>query len=175
MLKGIAYMLIVLLLAAGPLACGDESDPGSEANASRRKRLAPKPPPPPVAVDAEEQAEYSEEGTEEYLAQGRRDPFRSFRFKEDAPFVAQGPLADFDLSQLVIVGLVWSSTNPRVLISDPGGQSFVLQEGSHIGKNNGQVIRIDRDMILVQEKFVDFDGAVSAKDIEMRIRKSQGG
>ena len=34
---------------------------------------------------------------------------------------------------------------------------------------------LDQDLILVQEEFVDFDGAVSTKDVEMRIRKSQGG
>jgi hypothetical protein len=30
-------------------------------------------------------------------------------------------------------------------------------------------------MILVQEKFVDFEGAVSTKDVEIRIEKRQGG
>ena len=86
-----------------------------------------------------------------------------------------GPLADFDLAQLVVVGVVWNTTNPRALVADPAGRSFVLKEGSSIGKNRGQVIRIKEDMILVKEKFVDFEGAVSTKDVEIRLEKRQGG
>jgi type IV pilus assembly protein PilP len=71
--------------------------------------------------------------------------------------------------------VVWNTKNPRALVSDPEGRSFVLRRGSPIGKNNGRVIRIADDVILVQEKFVDFEGTVSTKDVEMRIRKSQGG
>ena len=169
----IAHMVLLVIVAAGLAGCGTETAPPVAP-----KRLAPKPPPAPVtpAVDADEAyAEIAEEVVNSYVAAGKRDPFRSFRFEKAEPVVAVGPLADFDLSQLSIVGLVWNTTNPRALVSDPGGRSFVLQEGSHIGKNRGRVIRIDQDLILVQEEFVDFDGAVSTKDVEMRIRKSQGG
>jgi Tfp pilus assembly protein PilP len=60
-------------------------------------------------------------------------------------------------------------------VADPAGHSFVLKEGSAIGKNRGRVIRIEDDLILVEEKFVDFEGTVTTKDVEMRIAKSQGG
>ncbi len=176
MVERIAYMFLVVIVAAGLAGCGTETDPPVAP-----KRIAPKPSPAPrapatPAIDAGESYAESAEGfVNRYVAAGKRDPFRSFRFKEAEPVVSVGPLADFDLSQLSIVGLVWNTTNPRALVSDPGGRSFVLEEGSHIGKNHGRVIRIDHDLILVQEEFVDFEGVVSTKDVEMRIRKSQGG
>ncbi len=176
----ISGVILALALAAGLAGCGDESDAPATAPAKVVRKV-----PLPAATPAKEApadvgsaapADEAEEVVNTYIAEGKRDPFRSFRFKQpERPEAPEGPLADFDLAQLVVLGVVWSTKNPRALVSDPEGRSFVLRRGSPIGKNSGRVIRIDDDLILVQEKFVDFEGTVSTKDVEMRIRKSQGG
>ncbi len=178
----ISGMLLAFALMLGLVGCGDESETSSSAPAKvvRKAPQAAAPPVPsakaPEAEEAAASADDAEEVINTYIAEGKRDPFRAFRFKQpeklDTP---AGPLADFDLAQLVVLGVVWNTKNPRALVSDPEGRSFVLRRGSPIGKNNGRVIRIADDVILVQEKFVDFEGTVSTKDVEMRIRKSQGG
>ncbi len=179
--------LLAVVLATGLIACGDDMGGGDSGTVATHS--APIPPvrgkaPAETAVLAEEPAaeEVSAvvtgdaEGESRYVAEGKRDPFRSFHFKNvGEPVVAMGPLADFDLTQLSVVGVVWNTTNPRALVADPAGHSFVLKEGSAIGKNRGRVIRIEDDLILVEEKFVDFEGTVTTKDVEMRIAKSQGG
>ena len=44
-----------------------------------------------------------------------------------------------------------------------------------MGRNNGRVIHIGDNLLLVKETYVDFEGTQTTKDVEMRIRRSQGG
>jgi type IV pilus assembly protein PilP len=108
---------------------------------------------------------------------GRRDPFRSFildRLHEDEA-ETKGPLEEYDLSQLEVAGLVWKAEKRRALVIDPSGQGYVVEEGDKIGKNNGRVLEIGDSSMRVREEYVDFHGEATTKEIQMRIRQSQGG
>ena len=77
---------------------------------------------------------------------------------------------------LSLVAVVWGTARPRALVTDPSGRGYVVQEGTPIGKNDGQVIRIGDTTMLVRETYVDYLGAATTKEIEMRVRsKAQGG
>ncbi|MFP6641628.1 MAG: pilus assembly protein PilP [Myxococcota bacterium] len=106
----------------------------------------------------------------------RRDPFRSFKYDNSAlPESQIGPLADYELSQLSVVAVVWDTDKARALISDPGGRAFVLHKGSQVGKNRGRIMAITDNLVRVRETYVDFEGHRSTKDVEMRIRGNQEG
>jgi type IV pilus assembly protein PilP len=107
----------------------------------------------------------------------RRDPFRSFQFDDEGKQDKKtlGPLADFELGQLELSAVIWEASNPRALILDPGGRSYIVREGSQIGKNNGEVIHIGDNLVLVKETYENFAGERTTKDVELRIRLSQGG
>lgn len=179
-------LMSAVLVALAAIACEDEvpTPPASAGDATARRSPPPSAGTASAPVSSEVPGEATAPAAEEtpgevtngYRAEGKRDPFRSFHLKEvQEPVLELGPLADFDLAQLALVGVVWNTTNPRALVADPGGRSFVLSEGSQIGKNGGRVTRIQDDSILVQERFVDFEGKVTTKDVEMRIKKGQGG
>ena len=105
-----------------------------------------------------------------------RDPFRSFQYmNQEEPTGDFGPLADYELQQLSVVAVVWDTGKPRALLADPGGRSFIVHEGSQIGKNKGRIIHIGDNLVLVKETYVNFAGEQTTKDVEMRIRRSQGG
>ena len=111
-----------------------------------------------------------------YDATGKRDPFRSFFMNQSAlQSEPAGPLEQFELAQLSVTALVWDANQPRALVSDPRGESFIVREGTRIGKNSGRVIHIGDDLVLVKETYVDFSGEQTTKDVELRIRVSQGG
>jgi type IV pilus assembly protein PilP len=108
---------------------------------------------------------------------GRRDPFRSFildRLRDDDA-ETKGPLEEYDLSQLEVAGMVWRGEKRRALVTDPSGQSYVVEEGDRIGKNDGRVLEIGDSTMRVREEYVDFHGEKTSKEIDMRIRQSQGG
>ncbi|MEZ4330675.1 MAG: pilus assembly protein PilP [Myxococcota bacterium] len=112
-----------------------------------------------------------------YDPTGKRDPFRSFQFDDEGREKTKsfGPLADFELGQLELSAVIWDHNNPRALILDPGGRSYIVREGSPIGKNNGEVIHIGDNLVLVKETYENFAGERTTKDVELRIRLSQGG
>lgn len=108
---------------------------------------------------------------------GRRDPFRSFildRLRDDDAAV-KGPLEEYDLSQLSVTGMVWRGAKRRALVMDPSGQAYVVEEGDRIGKNDGRILEIGDSLMRVREEYVDFHGEKTSKEIDMRIRQSQGG
>ena len=109
----------------------------------------------------------------------KRDPFRSFMWKQLAlareTADMSGPLEQYDLSQLSLVAVVWKSGASKALVQDPSGQAYIVGAGAKIGKNNGYVIDIDDNLVLVKETYLDYLGQETTKDIEMRIRRSHGG
>ncbi len=112
-----------------------------------------------------------------YDPTGKRDPFRSFvieRAKEEHS-AERGPLEQFDLSQLNLVAVVWNTAKPRALVTDPSGRGYIVAEGTPIGKNDGHITKIEDSGIVVKETYVDYLGERTEKDIELRVRQSQGG
>lgn len=107
----------------------------------------------------------------------KRDPFRSFILDRlnEIDSAAKGPLEQFDLSQLSVNGIVWETNRQRALIMDPSGHGYIIEEGDVIGKNDGRVVAIDDNVVVVREAYVDFHGDKTTKEIEMHVRQSQGG
>jgi type IV pilus assembly protein PilP len=107
---------------------------------------------------------------------GKRDPFRSFILdRAEESDEVKSPLEQFDLSQLTVSGVIWETRRPRALILDPSGQNYIVRKGDAIGKNDGRVIAIEESTVRVRESYVDFHGEKTTKDIDMRVRQSQGG
>jgi hypothetical protein len=110
-----------------------------------------------------------------YESRNRRDPFRSAFWAHTIRDAPRGPLEQYELGQLAVTAIVWETGRPRALVADPSGSAYVVKEGSKIGKNEGLVIHIGDNLVLVKETYIDFAGEQSTKDVEMRIRTSQGG
>jgi type IV pilus assembly protein PilP len=113
-----------------------------------------------------------------YVAAGKRDPFRSFILEQQASRDLghdRGPLEQFELAQLALHAVVWDTPRPRALVTDPSGRGYIVAEGTPIGKNEGRVTKITDNLVVVRETYVDYLGERTEKDIEMRVRQSQGG
>jgi len=113
-----------------------------------------------------------------YDPTGKRDPFHSFVLEAIAMEQEngdRGPLELFDLSQLRLVAVVVSPSNPHGLVYDPSGKGYIVGLGTAIGKKNGKIIEIDDDVMVVQETYVDFSGTRTARNVELKIRHSEGG
>jgi type IV pilus assembly protein PilP len=164
----------LVLLAAG---CGEEPVATTPAPAPK----APIAPPSPggegeASAEAELVDPANAAPTYTYNPKGRRDPFQSYRHDlADDQDKVQTPLMAYELGQLSVVAVVWDATKRRALIADPRGETHVVKEGSPIGKNDGLVIHIGDNIVLVKETYIDFAGEMTTKDVELRIRRSQGG
>lgn len=139
--------------------------------------------PTPPAASAEEEGE-AESGFatsgESYVYDpiGKRNPFRSFVLEREAKEQEgseRAPLEQFDLSQLSVTGVIWDADRRRALVRDPSGRAYIVGEGDPMGKNDGTVVRIAESAVLVREAYVDFHGEKTTKEIELRVRQSEGG
>ncbi len=113
-----------------------------------------------------------------YDKTGRRDPFRSFEWeRKELALLGSvgGPLEQFDVSQLSLIAVIWKTGSARALVEDPSGHSYIVAKGTRVGKNEGLVTKIDDNLVVVNETYEDYLGNVTKKDIEMRIRRSEGG
>jgi len=180
----------LLLFVAGLVGCGDDEVVGPTASDYQKERArvaaqikknktrssagAAKQPVPESQLEAGGFSSVSNSFV--YDSKDVRDPFRSWGFVKPVRRSEDGgPLVNFELGQLDVVAVVWSTGRPRAMVSDPAGRSFLVREGTRIGKNDGRVIHIGDNLVLVKETYVDFTGDRTTKDVELRIRRSQGG
>ncbi len=172
------------LLGALVAACGNEAagPSTSEYEAARAQKLrsetllAGKGAKKPAAASAEAVGGNFEKGYV-YDATGKRDPFRSFVLEEAGRRNKgeRGPLEQFELGQIALQAVVWGTDKPRALVTDPQGRGYIVKEGTPIGKSSGTITKIGDNMLVVREVYVDTLGLRTEKDIEKRIRQSQGG
>jgi type IV pilus assembly protein PilP len=177
-------LLVALLLAAGCGQSGAKNAPSVKEYEQRRAELmkrqgtplAAHKPAKPAAAD--DKGLVANGGSYHYDPTGKRDPFQSFIAEQKQRMAKQerGPLEQFDLSQLTVVAVVWGTEQPRAMVEDPSGRDYVVQVGTPIGKNAGMVTEISDNSVKVRETYVDYLGAQTTKEIEMRIRSTtQGG
>jgi type IV pilus assembly protein PilP len=180
--------LAMTVLGVFVAACGNEAKgpSTSEYEAARKQKLrsessiaangAKKPPTKTASASPESGAGGIEKGYT-YDATGKRDPFRSFVLEEAAKRNKgdRGPLEQLELGQISLQAVVWGTEKPRALVADPQGRGYIVKEGTPIGKSSGQITRIGDNMLVVREIYEDTLGGRTEKDIEMRIRQSQGG
>jgi Tfp pilus assembly protein PilP len=185
-LTAIALSMVFLLLAG----CQQEqnvptaSDFANEreklvkrVEARKEKKAAPARPAAPAPAKVGADGFLLVSGSTKYDPVTMRDPFRSFEWKTEELLGLKvgGPLEQFDLSQLNVVAVVWKTGSARALVLDPSGQSYIVGEGARIGKNDGTVVGIDDNLVIVKETYVDYLGHETKQDVEMRIRRSEGG
>lgn len=184
--RGGALVALALLLVAG-LGCQPEQHGPTTEDFTRERealmaRLKKKKAANPTTATAAPAA--PAESTEpafavvderwSYDPEGKRDPFRSIEWeqKDQLAMEARGPLEQFDVNQLELAAVVWKTGRARGLIEDPSGQSYIVEVGTPIGKNEGRVTRIREDSMVVKETYVDLMGQETTKDIEMRVSRN---
>ena len=105
-----------------------------------------------------------------YDPSGKPDPFRSYiRQLVDVEEELTSPLQRFDLSQLLVTGILWNSDDPRALIQDPSGKGYIVQTDAAIGKNRGRIVGIEDNRIIIKETYVDFQDQATTKEVDLYL------
>jgi len=98
-----------------------------------------------------------------YISEGKRDPFLPLSGINDSGTTIgpMFPLQRFDLDQLKLVGIIWDVKNPKAMIMDPNGKSYVVKANERIGRTSGYVARIREGELVIVESFTGNDGKVT--------------
>ncbi|PLX72887.1 MAG: hypothetical protein C0614_13335 [Desulfuromonas sp.] len=158
------YGLLLGFLAG----CSEEPAPQPATKPKAAAKVTAKPAPAPVAPA--EKVEKEEKFV--YQSVGRRDPFVPLTLirkpfdGDDEPLT---PLQRYELNQYRLLGVIIGKGEPRAMVQDPEGKTYILTNGIKVGKNGGVVKDITSDVILVEEKYYDFSEIVRTNIQEIAV------
>lgn len=116
-----------------------------------------------------------------YTRRGRIDPFEPFLRKPEPEVVSaedellkrrvpRTPLEKIDLSQLRLTGVLRTPTKTKALVQDSSGKGYIVDEGTYVGNKGGQVARILKDRVVVEEKYLDVFGKIALRERELKLQ-----
>jgi type IV pilus assembly protein PilP len=134
-------------------------------------------------VEADTPLDDTSPETYRYRSDGRRDPFESL-VKEKPPegpltplsgdpTRPRGPLERFDISALKLVGILWGELGRRALIRAPDNKGYFVTVGTYMGGKGGQVIGINDDRLMIEEKYKDTEGNIVGKTLDLPLRRKE--
>lgn len=143
-----------------------------------KEEVAPVTAAPAKKVVAPVQASMTAEIKPEYVydSSGKRDPFKSFidTEKKARPAAPATPLQSYDLNTLRLVGIMMLPGKKLAIIEDPSGKGYHVKVGTHIGLNDGVVVEILKDEVVVEESYLDVTAQTKARKVSIKIPKEQG-
>ncbi len=120
-----------------------------------------------------------------YKVEGKIDPFASI-FRAGASVLADqdegknkrlislNPIEKVDLSQLKLVGIISAPSGNKALVEDASGKGFVIKKGTRIGINSGKVIKILKNIVVVEEEAESISGETTLIKKELKLQKPPG-
>jgi type IV pilus assembly protein PilP len=121
-----------------------------------------------------------------YDSQGRFDPFEPL-FKDEsnnqpAPVskdkrkkrTPQTPLERVAISQLKLSAIMRSAKGNSAIVEDASGKGYVIRKGTYIGLNSGQVVKIDKDHVEIEEEMENVMGELMIQNTELKLQKPAG-
>ncbi len=171
--------------ATGPVAATPPADPADEtqtaAAAAEPAANGDAAAPTPTEASAD-LVQVSLQTTGTYNPTGRFDPFEPL-FKESPQAAAstatrkrtaQTPLEQVALGQLKLSAIIRAPSGNRALVEDAAGKGYVVQKGTYIGLNSGQVVQIEKDRLVVEEEVENILGGLTVQTTELKLQKPAG-
>ncbi len=119
-----------------------------------------------------------------YDHRGLPDPFASIIPQTEKPVEAVSPsqlkpltpLEQVELSRIRLVGILWNPDLPQqaaAMVEIPDGTAFLLHEGTRIGMNRGEVVKILPDRVVVLEHIYGDPGQGGAVRRILNLREEE--
>ena len=124
-----------------------------------------------------------------YDPQGRIDPFiplikdEPVKVEKKALVDAKGevrekrtktPLEKIEFDQLKLRAIIIAPSGNKALVEESSGKGYIIRKGTYIGRNDGKVIKILKDKVVVEELTENFEGKMTVKEKEIKLPKPPG-
>ena len=167
-----------LLIVAG---CTPEPEPPVSTPVKSVKREVPRKSMNTIPEIQKEDADKEETQLSYYNPKGKRDPFKPFISlsqidKGKKKVQRLTPLQKYKLSQLKLVGIIWGIRRSVAMVEDSTSKGFILKRGTLVGENNGRVVRITKDRVIVQQNQIGSLGTEVKKIlVTLKLHTSEQG
>ncbi|MEX1299835.1 MAG: pilus assembly protein PilP [Desulfotignum sp.] len=135
--------------------------------------------------DIETADDIFDDADQSYQAKIRLDPFAPLiqekppaspgPKKPEKPRRILTPLEKMTLSQLKLVAIVMGENWKIAMVEEATGKGYEVRIGTYMGKNEGQVVDIQFDRIVVREMVVDVKGVATKRFQELKLHKADSG
>lgn len=126
------------------------------------------------------------EGVARYDSTGKLNPFLPLIQEKEERGVAGSvvdekpkrvltPLEKMELSQIKLVAVILMENRQLAMVEETTGKGYEVNIGTYMGKNNGQVSKINQSSIVVKEYVKDYKGKLQARFQEIKLQKKEGG
>jgi type IV pilus assembly protein PilP len=85
------------------------------------------------------------------------------------------PLEKMELSQIKLVAVILMEKRQLAMVEEASGKGYEVKIGTYMGKNNGQVSKINQSSIVVKEYVKDYKGKLQARFQEIKLQKKESG
>jgi type IV pilus assembly protein PilP len=121
-----------------------------------------------------------------YNPKGRVDPFNPLVKESAEPKQAarktekekrtrpKTPLEKLDLSQLKLVAVLATPDGYSAVLEESSGKGYVVEKGTYVGLNSGQIEKIESDRIIIKEIIEDISGKSVTREKVLQIQKPVG-
>jgi type IV pilus assembly protein PilP len=120
-----------------------------------------------------------------YDPTGRFDPFEPLFRDESGAGAAQAkgkrtkrkpqtPLERVAISQLKLSAIMRTAGGNSAIVEDASGKGYVIKKGTYVGLNSGQVVKIDKDRVVIEEELENIMGEFVIQNTELKLQKPAG-
>lgn len=139
-----------------------------------------------MIVSTQPEKSVTTEGVARYDSTGKLNPFLPLiQEKEEKavtglvvdekPKRVLTPLEKMELSQIKLVAVILMENRQLAMVEEATGKGYEVSIGTYMGKNNGQVSKINQSSIVVKEYVKDYKGKLQARFQEIKLQKTEGG
>ena len=67
-----------------------------------------------------------------------------------------------------------TSKGNSAIVEDATGKGYVIKKGTYVGLNSGQVVKIDKDRVVIEEEIENIMGEFVIQNTELKLQKPAG-
>lgn len=94
---------------------------------------------------------------------------------DDKPKRMLTPLEKLSLSQIKLVAVIVMENRQLAMVEDATGKGYEVMIGTYMGKNSGQVSKINQSSLVVTEYVKDYKGIRQTQFQEIKLHKNESG
>lgn len=170
--RSCARRAFLVFCAFFAVACGQGETPSAPKVQTRAVKEAAKPAAPASVVNAAD-----EKKEEAPSAAKLKNPFKPYIVKASlraAVVVPTTPLQKYEIEHLRLVAVMWGADGAYAMVETPDGKGFSIRKGDPIGNRSGKVKKIDKDQVVVEERFTGAGGEVTTSEYALKLPLSKG-